>query len=154
MVIIVYSQGFLLLIMPISIMQWRVEIGMCNPTHKIRFNNLKSLLVAGLPSGFRLGIRFVFVVLMLLPYDDIELNLGSKKRSSCYNYSACHWNLNSITVQNFAKIHLLQADNTIHQYDMICLLESYLDVSVSSDNDNLKINGYQLVRPDHPGNIK
>ena len=37
---------------------------------------------------------------------------------------------------------------------MICLSESYLDASVSSDNDNLNINGYNLVRVDHPGNVK
>ena len=37
---------------------------------------------------------------------------------------------------------------------MICLLESYLDASVSSDNDNLNINGHNLVKADHPGNVK
>ena len=37
---------------------------------------------------------------------------------------------------------------------MIWLLESYLDASVSSGNDNLNINGYKLVRAYHPGNIK
>ena len=37
---------------------------------------------------------------------------------------------------------------------MICLLKSYLDSSVSSDNDNLKIYGYKLVRADHPENVK
>ena len=37
---------------------------------------------------------------------------------------------------------------------MICLSESYLDASVSSDNDNLNIDGYKLVRADHPGNVK
>ena len=154
MVIIVYSQGFLLPIMPISIMQWRVEIGMFNPTHKTRFINFKSLRVVVLSSGFRLGIRFVFVFLMLFACGDIELNPSAKKRSSCYNFSVCHWNLNSITAHNFAKIDLLQAYNTIHQYDMICLSESYIDASVSSDNDNLNINDYKLVRADHPGNVK
>ena len=79
MVIIVYSQGFLLLIMPISIIQWRVEIGMFNHTHKTRFINLKSLRVVGLSSGFRLGIRFLFVLLMLFVCDDIQHNLGPKK---------------------------------------------------------------------------
>ena len=29
-----------------------------------------------------------------------------------------------------------------------------VDASVSSDNDNLNINGYKLVRTDHPGNVK
>ena len=139
MVIIVYSLGFSLLIMPISVMQWRVEIGMFNPTHKTRFINLKSLRVVGLSSGFCLGIRFVFV--FVFACGDIELNPGPKKRSSCYNFSVCHWNLNSITPHSFAKIDLLQAYNTIHQYDMLCLSGSYLDASVSFDNDNPNING-------------
>ena len=127
---------------------------MFSPTHKTRFINLKSLRVVGVSSGFRLGIRFVFVFLMLFACGDIELNPGPKKRSSCYNFSVCHWNLNSITPHNFAKIDLHQAYNTIHQYDMICLSESYLHASVSSENDNLNINGYKLVRADHPGNVK
>ena len=37
---------------------------------------------------------------------------------------------------------------------MICSSESYLDASVSSDNDNLNINGYKFARADHPGNAK
>ena len=127
---------------------------MFNPTHKTRFINLKSLLVVGLSSGFLLGILFVFVVLMLFACGDTELNPGPKKRSSCYNFSVCHWNLTSITAHNFAKIDLLQAYNTIHQHDMICLSESYLDTFVSSGNDNLNISGYKLVRADHPRNVK
>ena len=60
-------------------MRWHVEIGMFNPAHKTRFINLKSLRVVGLSSGFRLGIRFVFVFLMLFVCGDIELNPGPKK---------------------------------------------------------------------------
>ena len=37
---------------------------------------------------------------------------------------------------------------------MICLSKSYLDSSVSSDNDNLYIRDYKLVRAYNPGNIK
>ena len=77
--IIVYSQGFSLLIMSISIMRWHLEIGMFNPTHKTKFINLKSLRVVGLSSGFRLGIRFVFVFLILFACGDIELNPGPEK---------------------------------------------------------------------------
>ena len=47
-----------------------------------------------------------------------------------------------------------QYDNINDQHDMICLSESYIDASVSSDNDNLNINWYKLVRADHPGNGK
>ena len=37
---------------------------------------------------------------------------------------------------------------------MICLIESYLDSYASSDNDNLCIKDYKLLRADHPGNVK
>ena len=53
-----------------------------------------------------------------------------------------------------AKVNLLQAFNVIHDFDMICLSESYLDLSASSDNDKLYIRDYKLLRADHPGNIK
>ena len=85
---------------------------------------------------------------------DVELNPGPKNRNSCYNFSICHWNLNSITAHNFAKVNLLQAYNAIHDFDMICLSKSYLDLSVSSDNDNLYIKDYKLVRADHAGDVK
>ena len=99
--------------MPISNMQWRVEIGMFNPRHKTRFINKKSLLVVGLSSAFRCCICFVFVVLMQFACGDIKLNPGPQKRSSPYNFSVCHWNFNSITALNFAIIDILQACNTI-----------------------------------------
>ena len=125
----VRSQVFSLLIMSISIMQWRVEIRMFNPTHhKTRFINDMLLRVLRLSSAFRFGTRLVFVVLMLFACGDIELNPGPKRKNSCYNFSVWYWNLKSITVHNFVKIDLLQAYNTIHQYDMIC------SKSVSADH--------------------
>ena len=82
---------------------------------------------------------------MVFSCGDIELNPGPEKRSSCYNFSVCNWYLNSINATNFVKIDLLQAYNTSHQYDMTCLPESFLDASLSSDNDNLNKNGCKLV---------
>ena len=38
--------------------------------------------------------------------------------------------------------------------DVTCLSENYLDSSVSSDDDNLEIPGYDLFRTDHPSNTK
>ena len=49
---------------------------------------------------------------------------------------------------------LLKAYNAIHTYDIICLLETYLNHDTLSDNDNLKIPGYELIRADHPSNQK
>ena len=136
-------------------MQWHVENGIFNATSKARFFKKKSLRVAASVFGFlSFGFRFVFILLILFVCGDVELNPGPKNRNSCYNFSICHWNLNSITAHNFAKVNLLQAYNAIHDFDMICLSESYLDSTVYSDNGNLYIRDYKLVRADLPGNIK
>ena len=38
--------------------------------------------------------------------------------------------------------------------DIVCLSDTFLDSSISIDDDNLKIPGYSTVRADHPSNIK
>ena len=135
-------------------MQRREEIGIFNATSKARYFKKKSLRVAApVFCFFSFGFRFVFILRILFVCGDFELNPGPKNRNSCYNFSICHWNLNSITAHSFAKVNLLQAYNAIHDFHMICLSESYLDSSVSSDNDNLYIRDYNLVRADHPANI-
>ena len=141
--------------MPISNMQWRVEIRIFNATSKAKYFKKKSLRVAApVFDFFNFGFRFVFIPLILFVCGDVEPNPGPKNRNSCYNFSICHWNLNSITAHIFAKVNLLQAYNAIHDLDIICLFESYLDSPVSSDNDILYIRDYKLVRADQPGNIK
>ena len=42
----------------------------------------------------------------------------------------------------------------IYDLDIISLAESYLDSSASSDNDNIYIKDYKLIRGDLPGNVK
>ena len=88
----------------------------------------------------------------MLLHGDIEINPGP--RSKRENISFCHWNLNSLTAHNFSKVSLLQAYNSSYNYDIICLSETYLDSSVTSDNDELSLNGYKLIRADHPNNVK
>ena len=65
----------------------------------------------------------------------------------------CHWSLNSISAHNFIKIPQKTYIAT-HRLDVICLLETYLDSSISNDDDNLETPGYDLFRTDHPSNIK
>ena len=50
------------------------------------------------------------------------------------------------------KLSLLTAYNSARNYNLICLTETYLDSTV--DPNNLFINGYNLLRADHPGNVK
>ena len=68
--------------------------------------------------------------------------------------SICHWNLNSTSAHNFIKLTLLRAYISINKIDIICLSETYLDSSIPSDDDNLELPGYNLVRADNPTNTK
>ena len=84
---------------------------------------------------------------------DIEQNHRPKSNSS-QSFSICHWNLNSISAHNSIKISFLKTYIATHKLDVICLSETYLDSSISNDDDNLEIPGYDLFRADHPSNTK
>ena len=70
------------------------------------------------------------------------------------NFAICHWNLNSLTANNFEKVNPLEAYNTVNKFDIISLSESFHNSSIRTENNNLKINGYKMVRADHPNNVK
>ena len=91
--------------------------------------------------------------LLILLSSDVELN-PRPKRASTSNISICHWNLNSISAHNYTNLFLLKAYNAIHKFHIICLSETYPDSSTTSDDDDLKISGYNLTRSDHPSNNK
>ena len=82
---------------------------------------------------------------------DIELNPGPRKD---LNLSICHWNLNSISAHNFAKLFSLKAFNSLHKFDVICISETFLDSSFATDESSLNFNGYKLIRSDHPSDVK
>ena len=67
-------------------------------------------------------------------------------------FTICHWNLNSISAHNFAKVQLLKAYLAVHKFDIVCLSETYLNSSFPFDDDNLDIPGYIMVRADHQAN--
>ena len=54
----------------------------------------------------------------------------------------------------FTKVSLLSAYVSVHKYDIICLSETYLNSEIPSDDENLEIPGYNLVRKDQPSNRK
>ena len=49
---------------------------------------------------------------------------------------------------------LLRAYIAVHKFDVICLSETCLNSTVASDDENLEITGYNVVRSDHPANTK
>ena len=101
--------------------------------------------------AFILCFYAVFAVLLLLKHRDVDINPGPKKRET-RSFSCLHWNVNSILAHS--KLTLLEAYNTIHQYDILWISETYLDSSVSNDDTTLSLPGYNLAQSDHPGNVK
>ena len=92
----------------------------------------------------------VFSNLILL-CGDIEENPGPKTKPND-NLSVCHWNENSIPSHNFQKIAVLESFVAMHKFDIICISETLLN-NTYEDND-LNLNGYSLLRADHPSNAK
>ena len=91
---------------------------------------------------------FLFLCLpnLLAQCGDIEANPGPKYSSLTF----CHWNLNGLTAHDFIKIWLLQACITQHNYDIICLFETFLNSSIQTNNNRISIDGYNLMGADHP----
>ena len=84
---------------------------------------------------------------------DIETNPGPIS-SIMQSLSICHWNLNSISTDNIIKIMLLQAYLTTHSFDIVCLLETYLESAILNDDSRLSLHGYTLIRADRRSHIK
>ena len=125
-------------------------------------NNLyqdSSRLIKTIPASFRLRflkIADITVFLLFLIQNflsccgDIEENPGPKYSSLTF----CHWNLKGLTAHDSTKISLLQAYITQHNYDIICLTEKFLNSSILSDDNRITIDGYNLIRSDHPSDSK
>ena len=62
--------------------------------------------------------------------------------------------MNNLTAHNFQEVNLLDVYSTVNQLDVICLSESFLDSLILTENNNLKVNEYKMVRADHPNNVK
>ena len=87
---------------------------------------------------------------MIYFWSDIETNPGPISNYA-HGFKICHWNLNSIATYNFVKSPLLEAYAITHNFDVICLSETFLDPSYSNDDPpRLQLSGYSLVRADHP----
>ena len=136
------STSFLYIFVYINILLCLVYAG------KIVLEIIKTYVILEISNVCYLNI---FIAYLLMICGDIEINPGPRKD---LNLSICHWNLNSIAAHNFAKLSSLQAFNSIHKFDLICISETFLDSSFAIDETALDFNGYKLVRSDHPDDVK
>ena len=65
-----------------------------------------------------------------------------------------HLNLNSVWLDDFAKLSQISTYLSVHKFDILCLSETFLDSSILDDDPRLAIDGYNLIRFDHPSNSK
>ena len=83
----------------------------------------------------------------------MKLIAGPKSRSR-KSFSIYHWNLNSISAQNYTKVSLLTAYNLIHNFDIICVSETFINSETAANDPNLETPGYNMHRADHRSNCK
>ena len=88
----------------------------------------------------------------LLLCGDIETNPGIFNRYKSISFY--HWNLNGLLSLNREKFNLAEAFVFSNNVEVFCISETFLDSSIGKIYDGLNINGYTLVRSDHPSNTK
>ena len=92
-----------------------------------------------------------YLQMRLLHLGDVELNPGPNKSSSL---SFLHWNINRIAAHDFSKLVLIQSHAASHNTDIIFLSETFLDSTTEVNDPKINIPGYNLLRCDHPSNLK
>ena len=151
--------------MTVSLVSWRAVTGIFNCRISVMSKNCESHLVNNFSSLIESSLLFyhyfesayislftlLYIFALLQCHGDIELNPGPKKLRN-KSLSVCHWNLNSLTAHNYSKLTQLKAYTSMYKHDFICLSETYLDSS--TPDSLLEIDGYNLIRADHPDNIK
>ena len=101
---------------------------------------------------FKKNVPFWVPMLLIRMSNDIHLNPGPQPnhQNNCLNFM--NWNLNSLTKDNFHRVDLIEAHNSIFNYDLISVCETNLDDRVELPETLL--NDYTLEPANHHLNIK
>ena len=68
--------------------------------------------------------------------------------------SCCHWNVNSPIAHNVSKLSQLEVYNSVYKHDFICISDTFFGSSIQEGEKNIQLDGYNLLRADHPSNSK
>ena len=98
-------------------------------------------------SNFILSPSWLVFIRLILA-NDIELNPGFVNSF----FSFCNWNLNSLPKDNFSRIQLLEAHNSLFNYDIISVYETCLNDTVELPQSML--NNYNFIACNNPLNTK
>ena len=87
--------------------------------------------------------------LLILISNDIEQNPGPGYHKNFFNFM--NWNLNSLATNDFARVQLIEAHNSLHNYDLISICETSLTDSLAPNVPEL--DGYTFEPANHPDNV-
>ena len=113
-------------------------------------NTWSSITKTKFQHSFEFSFFFLitFLSLLLIFFNDIELNPSPMNDSPNYKFSISDCNLNSIAAQKNCQNSQLEAYTTRHGHDLICLYGTLLDSATSIDFNDLPQKDYNLYRVD------
>ena len=99
-------------------------------------NRFKSIVLPLLDTAFWFYHTWLYIRLVNV-CGGVDKNPDPKTYSVQY-LTIWHWNLNSIAVHNFIKVSLLKAYFSVHDMDVVCVFETYIESSVPIDDGILR----------------
>ena len=84
--------------------------------------------------------------------NDIHLNHGPQSHFLDNSLTFMNWNLNSLTKDNFHRVDLIEAHNSIFNHDLISVCETNLNDSV--ELQEILLNDFSFEPANHPSNSK
>ena len=92
------------------------------------------------------NIIFNLVELLLLMCADVHPHPSPRIKS----FSFCHWNLDSIMIENKVKIPPIEAISSVHKFDIIAFSETYLNDTIPNNEAEIEGYGSDIFRSDDP----
>ena len=141
------------MLMPVNVVQWRVEIGVFDALCDVRYTT-KFSRSNHRPSKKAIVTVLIFTLLLLFMSGDIELNPVPNKTNSSCKFSVYHWNLNSLTAHNFEKVgtpvrkttHVFAPRPLTFKFQQEVLKYNDIYVSWSSPKTDLETNFLNLEK--------
>ena len=125
-------------------MQWCAVIeNICKCAHPLFKIKCSLLLKLDIRKILTIFFYSIFSRMLIMQHGDIESNPGPSKKHR--PLTCCHWNVNSLIAHKMIKKSLIEAYNSNHKYDFVRISENYLDSSVSDDDKELAMEGYNLA---------
>ena len=89
-------------------------------------------------------------ILLIILSNDVHQNPGSPFHNSFFNFMS--WNVNSIAKDDFQRVRLIEAHNSIFNYDLISICETSLNDAIKLPDTLL--NDYTFVQSKNPINTR